>query len=286
MKDLKDLIKQFGNFVNTDEAEQWKKERKDRRELYSRLMKKDHLRSLTVEEFRTVIKSLWASNFWGNKDWLVNRILEQNSSVERIRESLSNLLYGHDPLYKRYDNFRQTIKGIGPSMLTELMAFVEAEKCCIWNEKPKAVLPYLEMDQLLPDRVFKYQVTGRDYEDCIDALSKIKKQLRVVFTNPDFIDVDFFLAFIFYQVLPNIETEDITPSPQTLPPILPKFINIIPIIVGPENKKSKFQVEIEKDPFYHIKSRYNFISYEELSEFLDVSMQFSELKRKLLGEGV
>ena len=32
-----------------------------------------------------------------------------------------------------------------------------------------------------------------------------------------------------------------------------KELNIQPIIVGPESRRSKFLAEIEKDPFYHIK---------------------------------
>lgn len=355
MKDITDLIEKFKNFINTDdEGKEWKEGRDDRKKLYLNLMSKDHIKSLTEEKFRNVIKSLWATNFWTNKDWKVDDTLKKNGGVERIREALSDLLYGSEPLHQRYDSFRAKVKGLGPSMLTELMAFTEPQKYCIWNEKPKAVLPFLEMDNSLPDRVFKYQISGENYEMCINVLSQIKKELGKVITDPDFIDVDFFLAFIFYKILPateplpvieellqpqeekllispeikiqdhataqealielgnllgfdtyipaedkgkvvsGIKLEEITTLkeiPQfTHPRLLEtvKHIDVIwfreefpvycfeveestdvtkgllrlyqirqleitPVIAGPENKRSKFEVEIEKDPFYNIK---------------------------------
>jgi len=385
--DIKYLIEKFKDFINTDEGKEWEKERKERKELYSTLMGKVCIKSLTEDDFRIVIKSLWATNLWTNKDWKVNDTLKKNGGVERIREFLFILLYGNDPIYQRYDNFRKRVKGIGPSMLTELMAFIEPQEYCIWNEKPKAVLPFLRMDNLLPGRVFKYQISGKDYESCISVLSKIKENLGGLTTNPDFIDVDFFLAFIFYKNLhvavpPIVVEEKVQPKeekPKISPDIkvqdhptaqkalielgnllgfdtylpsedktkvvngtklgeittlkeIPQFthprllgtvkhidviwfreefpfycfeveestdvtkgllrlyqtrqLQVTPTIIGPESKRSKFQTEIEKDPFYHIKKRYKFISYEELSKFLETSKQFSEIKMKLLGENI
>lgn len=383
MKDIIDLIEKFKDFINTDKGKEWKKEQKERKELYLNLMSKDHIKSLTEENFRNVIKSLWATNFWTNKDWKVDDTLKKNGGIERIRESLSHLLYGGEPLHQRYESFRVKVKGLGPSMLTELMAFIVPQKYCIWNEKPKAVLPFLEMDKSLPDKVFKYQISGEDYERCIDELSKIKKELGKIITDTDFIDVDFFLAFIFYEILPATEPPPPLPlqSPEEKSPIsqgikiqdhptaqkalieignllgfdtyipagdkgkvvngvkleeittlkeIPQFtyprlletvkhidiiwfreefpvycfeveestdvtkgllrlyqirqLKITPVIVGSENKRSKFEVEIEKDPFYNIKKQYKFISYEQLSQFLEISTQFSELQKKLLCE--
>ncbi len=395
VENITDLIEKFKSFVNTDDGKEWKKDREERRQFYSKLFGKDHIKILTEEEFKNAIKSLWASNFWTNKDWLVNKIITQNGGIDRIKDSLSDLLYGEDPLHKRYDNCRISIKGIGPSMLTELMAFVEPQKYCIWNDKPKTVLPYFEMDKLLPDRVFKYQISGKDYESCIRVMSTIKNELKVILPNPDFIDADHFLWFIFSNILPTTKLTELTSatkpvgseeiflpkedtsqiSPEIeiqnhataqralielgnllgfdtyLPPEdrgrivngikleeiaalkeIPQFthqrlldtvkhidviwfrdewpifcfeveestdvtkgllrlyqirqLNMTPIIVGQENKRSKFQAEIEKDPFYNIKTRYKFIPYEELAKILEISKRFFELKKKLLGEMV
>ena len=60
--------------------------------------------------------------------------------------------------------------------------------------------------------------------------------------------------------------------------------DVIPIVVGPESKRRKFLVEIEKDPFYRIKGKYKFISYEELAQLLKTTKEFFNLKKRLLGE--
>ena len=326
-----------------------------------------------------IIKSLWASNLWRNKDWLVQRILNENGGIKNLRNAFKELLYGSGSLRDRYNSFIGKIKRIGPSMLTEILTFTEPQKYCIWNEKPKAVLPFLGMDKFLPQRVFKYQIRGEEYEKCIEVLSKFKDPLQTIISQPDFIDVDFFLAFIYYKILPREKTEKIEIKrermepekiiirkhedaqralielgnllgfdtyippedrnrivdgkrlgelttlkelPQfTYPRLLdtvkhidviwfkdefPKFcfeveestdvtkgllrlyqirqLNMKPIIVGPENRRSKFLIEIEKDPFYHIKERYRFISYRELSKLLELAKEFLNLKNKMLGD--
>ena len=376
---LKRVIEEFKKFMETGEGKRWKDERIEREELYQKLLSPSHIDELTKEEFSLIIKSLWASNLWSNKDWLVQKILEENGGIENIRNALKELLYGSGNIKERYDSFTQKIKRIGPSMLTEILAFTDPQKYCIWNEKPKAVLPFLKMDKLLPPRVFKYQINGKEYKKCIEVLSKIRESLRMVLPRPDFIDVDFFLAFIFYKILPKareekieIEKGKIKPQKVTIsthesaqkalvelgnilgfdtyvPPEdrnkivegkrlgelttlkeLPQFtyprlldtvkhidviwfkeefpifcfeveestdvtkgllrlyqirqLNIQPIIVGPESRRSKFLTEIEKDPFYHIKKRYRFISYDELSRLLELAREFLELRNKLLGD--
>ena len=376
---LKRVIEEFKEFMETEEGKQWKDERIKREKLYQELLSPSHIDKLTEEEFSLIIKSLWASNLWSNKDWLVQKILEENGGIENIRNALKELLYGSGSIEERYDSFTQKIKRIGPSMLTEILAFTDPQKYCIWNEKPKAVLPFLNMDKLLPPRVFKYQINGEDYKKCMEVLSKIRESLRMILPKPDFMDVDFLLAFIFYKILSKskeekveIGKEKIKPQKVTisthesaqkalvelgnilgfdtyLPPEdrnkivegkrlgelttlkeLPQFthprlldtvkhidviwfkeefpvfcfeveestdvtkgllrlyqikqLNIRPIIVGPESRRSKFLAEIEKDPFYHIKKRYRFISYDELSRLLELAREFLELRNKLLGD--
>jgi len=379
-KKFRQTIGEFKKFMETREGKRWKDERIEREKLYQRLLSPSHIDKLTKEEFSLIIKSLWASNLWTNKDWLVQKILEENGGIENIRNALKELLYGSGSIGRRYDSFVRKIKRIGPSMLTEILAFTDPQKYCIWNEKPKAVLPFLKMDRLLPPRVFKYQIKGEEYEKCIEVLSKIGESLRTVLPKPDFIDIDFFLAFIFYKILPKakeekieIEKKEIKPRKVTInthegaqkvlvelgnilgfdtyvPPEdrnkivegrrlgelttlkeLPQFtyprlldtvkhidviwfkeefpvfcfeveestdvtkgllrlyqirqLNVQPIIVGPESRRSKFLTEIEKDPFYHIKKRYRFISYDELSRLLELAREFLKLRNKLLGDG-
>lgn len=370
------LVKKFGEFLKTSQGQKWEKERKEREKRFQELFQKDRIKTWSKEEFHEIISSLWASNFWNNKDWLVNKIIEDNRGLDNLKRNFDKLLYGNEPFWQRYDDFVKNTKRIGPSMLTEILTFIDPENFAIWNDKPKVVLPYLGLDKKLPKKVFKYPLTGKDYEKCIEVLSSLKEPLKAVIPQPDFIDVDFFLAYVYYHELPqetsdegSEEKQEVEPTQQpithgqaqkmlvelgkllgydtyvppedynkkvngetlgklaTLKDIPPfatpkaietakhidviwfdeeyprycfevedstdvikgllrlyqiRHIHMTPVIVGPASKRSKFEREVDRDPFHKIKNRYRFISYEELKELFEAGKKFFELKKTLL----
>lgn len=56
------------------------------------------------------------------------------------------------------------------------------------------------------------------------------------------------------------------------------------IIVADESSKTKFNVELTKDPFHQIKGDYTFRTYSELNEFFESVKQFTLLKGAFLNE--
>ena len=179
----------------------WAKEREDRTKLYQKIFGPDHIDELSEVEFSRVVKELWASRIWTNKNYKVNKILKDNG-IEKIKKELRSLIYGKDSLGQRFDIFAQNIKGLGPSSITEILAFVDPNQYCIWNDKPKNVLPLLGMKALLPDRVFKYQIGGSDYEKCNEVLGLIKDEMeRHGFKDIDYLDVDILMWLLFIEVV-------------------------------------------------------------------------------------
>jgi len=173
------------------------------------LLAKEHISQLTEAEFGTVLRQLWALNFWGNKDFKIQQVLQQNG-IGKLRRELSELLYGKGSIGRRYDNFKQSVKGFGPAILTEILITIFPGDCCLWNEKPKNVLPVLGVGKLLPDRVFKTQITGDDYEKCNQLLRLIGDELRRSgvkgIGDPgtvDFQTVDLFMWYIFDEAMPR-----------------------------------------------------------------------------------
>jgi hypothetical protein len=77
------------------------------------------------------------------------------------------------------------------------------DKFCLWNEKPKTVLPYLGLNNQLPEKFFKYQLSsGEEYSQCVQYLGMIKNELAQ-YGVKDFIDLDIFLWHIYEDVLPE-----------------------------------------------------------------------------------
>ena len=198
---------------------QWQKDRHERAEWVREILSRDHLPNLTPEEFGTLVKGLWASRIWGNLDYLVNKILSQND-FEAIQQAFRELLYGEAPLTERFDRFN--IKGLGPASITEILTLFDPTAYCIWNDKPKNVLPFLELKTLIPDRAYKYAIRGKGYVRAIEVQQAIQGVLRESgFPDSDLLDVDNFLWVMYEEVVkqekpvPPIvsETAEEEPSP-------------------------------------------------------------------------
>lgn len=211
---IKEYTLGFKQFLKSKTGMDWGKEREERGSLFKKILGLENIDNLSEDQFRLVMKSLWATGFWTNKDYPINKILEDNG-ISKIRQELKKLLYDSDSIGKRFDVFRSNVKGVGPSSITEILVFMCPEKCCLWNEKPKNVLPFLGMENYLPSRVYRYSINGSDYEKCIDVLGLIRDEMSLNgIENPDFIDVDFFLAYLFYEVIPKTEKPSV-PSKET-----------------------------------------------------------------------
>lgn len=72
---------------------------------------------------------------------------------------------------------------------------------CVWNEKPKTVLPFLKLD-ILPERFFKYQIdAAEEYYQCVQALGIIKEEMTKF--GKDFIDLDIMFLHIHQNIMPK-----------------------------------------------------------------------------------
>lgn len=198
---IREYITGFKEFLKTAKAQEWDENSKKKTALHQKLLRPEHVERLTEDDFGTIVKSLWASLIWGNKEYLINKILEDNG-IAKIRQELALLLFGSQPLEERFDRFKKQIKGLGPSSITEILVFTHPDRCCLWNETPKTVLPFLGLDSLLPARVFKYSINGTDYARCNKVLGLLRDELQAHgIEKPNFIDVNFFLAYIFYEII-------------------------------------------------------------------------------------
>jgi hypothetical protein len=206
--DLKTHIANFRHWLktDTDKAPRWEEERRERLAWYHTHLGKDHISKITQGEFAFLIKSLWASNIFKNKDYKVGRLIQDNG-LDKLRASLEELLYGEDSIEKRWDSFRSSIKGLGPSSLSEILTFHNPQEHALVNLKPYKVLPRLG---LTIDSVSD----GRSYCRAVEDIGRIKKELEGNgVPDVDFILTDFFIAYLFLEVF------DLAGKHDGLPPI-------------------------------------------------------------------
>ena len=82
-------------------------------------LQKDKLLSMSEDEFLEYISKLWSMLIWGNKKYVVDKLIADNGFLA-LKKQLAELLYGTSPVEKRWDLFLKSVKGMGPATISEL----------------------------------------------------------------------------------------------------------------------------------------------------------------------
>jgi hypothetical protein len=216
---IQTLRKYINRYSKAIESKEWQKNIEDHKthaRFFSNKLSLENIDKITEEDFREVYKTLWASLIWGNKDWYIDNKLLKPNGLPKIKSALKELLYSGDKIDQKIDKFRTEIQGFGISSISEILNFVFPDRYCLWNAKPKTVLPYLGID-LLPERFFKYNIqSGEDYAQCLTVLTLLKEELgKSGFKNPNFIDLDCLLWYIFETTYTK-RTKETSPDKEIL----------------------------------------------------------------------
>ena len=136
---------------------------------------------------------------WGNKEYIVDRLIEDNG-FENIKRQLANLLFGTKSIENRWDIFRKEIKGIGPAGMSELLTYVNPNEYILFNKNTIRSLTYLGVKGLPK---YNYQRSGKKFNK---VCGHAKKILALLVSNgkkgADLLDVDYFL---WDEVLPIVQ---------------------------------------------------------------------------------
>jgi hypothetical protein len=193
--DLKGHIANFKKWLETgaDDSAEWKQNREERLSWYREHLTEARIATLSQAEFATLIKNLWAVNIWHNKDYKVQKLISDNG-LDKIRMALKELLFGVTSIENRWNIFRGTIKGLGPSSVSEILSFFDPQQYALINLKPYEVLPRIGYS-------INTVKDGKSYKSATDEVGKVKTLLvENGMADADFIVADFFIAYLFYRV--------------------------------------------------------------------------------------
>jgi len=180
--------------------------REQRRELIVPFLSRERLRSMTELEFGELISKLWASALWGNKEYLVQKIVGENG-MHKIIDELENLLYGTESFDRRFDRFLREIKGLGPATITEILCYYDPNKYGFWNDKARKALKILQFDAL---PLAKYNISGKEYVEINKVFLEIAQYLKELgLRDADLLAVDYFLYEVWFSEKEKTEKEEI-----------------------------------------------------------------------------
>lgn len=179
-------------------------ERKERKEYYQSFTK-DKLIAMTEDEFLEYISKLWSMLIWGNKKYVVDKLIADNGFLT-LKKQLAELLYGTSPVEKRWDLFLKSVKGMGPATISELLTYANPQEYVIFNKTTILCFGYLD----IPDMPkYNYQYTGKKYVEVCSIAKEIAQELKKSGAeNYDLLAVDYFL---WDEILPLAEKK----SPET-----------------------------------------------------------------------
>jgi hypothetical protein len=170
-------------------AEQDKQQRANR-VAYYRAHTAEKIRAMSQEEFYDYISKLWAMLIWGNKKYVVDKLIADNG-FDTIKNELAELVWGTSPAEQRWDRFRSAIKGMGPAMMSEILCHSRPDEYMLWNRRAYVGLRYLGVDDLPR---YNYQVTGIRYRALCDGGKEITHEMRNEdIAGANFLTLDYFI---------------------------------------------------------------------------------------------
>ena len=188
------LRKYIGEFIadankNTDK---FNSDLKERLELinYYQSFTKEKILKMTEEDIFEYVSRLWAMLIWGNKHYVVDKLIEVNG-LQHFRKYLAELVWGNGEVIGRWDNFRSQIKGMGPAMISEILCKTHPNDFMLWNRRAYVGLNHLEVHNLPR---YDYQLTGKVYKYLCDTCKEISKELiNAGFNDQTLLAVDYFI---------------------------------------------------------------------------------------------
>lgn len=102
---------------------------------------------MTEEAFLEYISKLWSMLIWGNKKYVVDKMIADND-FSMLKKQLAELLYSTNPIEKRWDVFLKSIKGMGPATISELLTYANPQEYVIFNKTTILCYGYLDIPDM------------------------------------------------------------------------------------------------------------------------------------------
>lgn len=180
-------------------------ERKERKEYYQSFTK-DKLIAMNEDEFLAYISKLWSMLIWGNKKYVVDKMIADNGFLT-LKKQLADLLYGTNSIEERWDLFLSSIKGMGPATISELLTYANPDEYVIFNKTTILCYGYLDIPAMPK---YNYQYTGKKYAEVCAIAKEIAENLKEAGEEDyDLLAVDYFM---WDEILPLAEKKSIEPS--------------------------------------------------------------------------
>jgi hypothetical protein len=203
VENIKKFKDDFLKYRAGEEGKEFEEERRRHTEMIRSVLGREGFKNFDESSLLTIANNLYAFGWWAKKEWLVDYWIESAGGIENLRKNFEVLLYSDLKLADRFDTFKKNVKGMGAAVISEILTYFDPQKYGIWNKRVRRGLLKLGIERLEGGvdvgKLGVSNVSGRDYEAVIRTLKEMVGLLKDENTlrNPDLLDVDFFLSYIF-----------------------------------------------------------------------------------------
>ena len=120
---------------------------RNERKAYYQSFTKDKLLAMTEEDFFEYMSRLWSMVMWGNKRFVVDKLIADNG-FDALKKQLAELLYGTVQFEKRWNTFLKSVKGMGPSTISELLTYTNPNEYILFNKTTILCYSYLDVPDM------------------------------------------------------------------------------------------------------------------------------------------
>lgn len=149
-----------------------------------------------------------------NKRFVVDKLIADNG-FDALKKQLAELLYGTVQFEKRWNTFLKSVKGMGPSTISELLTYTNPNEYILFNKTTILCYSYLDVPDMPK---YNYQYTGKKFAEVCAIAKEISSALKAAGAEDyDLLAVDYFL---WDEVLPLAEKKE--PGNQAPVTVTPK----------------------------------------------------------------
>lgn len=206
---VRQIMPKFEVFLQ-NEGQKWIDERDEKDKFFAKHFSEQAVEELDEGTLRELIHLLWSFSGWTNKDFLLQEMLQ--SGLPPIRHAFRYLLYSNDPVKRRLDYMKRTVRMMGVASISEVLSHKDHQKFPIWNRRSRRGLVRIGIpDTQLPKTV---QISGAQYEAFCLLAQQVCSQIRADYPDiSDLFKLDFFLFFISLQDSDTEIAEPLTEAP-------------------------------------------------------------------------
>ena len=191
-------LRDFREFLSSDEGRQRLAEAEEKKQLMQKALSKENFPKLNEEAFPQLFARLHSVP--EEKAARAVETLTSKYGLENLKGELYYFLFGERPIEERFDEIRKAIPDWPTEFVLEMATFAGPREFCMWNNEAKQMIKFVGQSRMhgLSEKAFTKEFSGWDYVACKTALNQIREQLRSYLQRrADFVDVLLFARYMY-----------------------------------------------------------------------------------------